>query len=448
LLNYTALDSQLHELLAAPAWYVGFSGGMDSTVLLHLLHAWRAANAGAPPLTAIHINHGLQPGAADWQAHCASVCCALGVALTSSTVVVGDFGSGEAAARAARYQAFAAQLPPDAVLFLGHHLDDQVETFFLRLLRGAGVEGLAAMGRQRTLGSGLLVRPLLDHTRRELEEYAEHHALAHVHDPSNADTTIDRNFVRAQLLPLLASRWPSYRQTIARASEHLAAAARTLTDHAGVPETVHTAMGDPGLLRSALLEGSVELGASRLRAWLRARACLLPDSATMVEFLRQLRTAAADASPRLTVLSYSLQRYREGIYLLPEFAGMCPTVALKLTQGERQSLPGVGTVSLLPAVDAGVWLAPGEQLTLQWRQPGLRCRLPGRAGSRELKALLQELGIPPWWRERVPLLYLGDELLAIADLARCESDRWSAGESAGRSRWKFAWERHVGAGSV
>ena len=163
------------------------------------------------------------------------VCRSLQLQLNTCAVDVRADGSGEAAARTARYRAFQEQLPTGAVLFLGHHLDDQVETFFLRLLRGAGVEGLAAMPRRRTLGEGLLVRPLLDCGRSEIEHYAARHGLEYVEDPSNSNTVMDRNFLRAKLLPLLASRWPSYRQTVARASAHMAAAASVLDRSTGCP---------------------------------------------------------------------------------------------------------------------------------------------------------------------------------------------------------------------
>jgi tRNA(Ile)-lysidine synthase len=447
LLSYTDLDTQLNELLAAPRWIVGFSGGVDSTVLLHLLHQWCAANPGSPALSAIHINHGMQSAAGEWQRHCALVCGSLQLSLSTCTVVVRSDGGGEAAARAARYRAFEEQLPPGAVLFLGHHLDDQVETFFLRLLRGAGVEGLAAMPRRRALGDGLLVRPLLDYGRSEIERCAAHHGLAYVADPSNGNIAMDRNFLRAELLPLLATRWPGYRQTVARASGHMAAAAGVLADQSGVPETVHSAMGDPGLLVSRLLGGTGGIAATRVRAWLRARGYQAPDHAVLAEFLRQLREASSDANPVLACGAYTLQRFRSGIYLLPDFDAPPPAQSLDLVPGASCAVDGVGIVSLQRATGDGVWLAPGEQLTLSWRQGGERCRLPGRIGSRSLKTLLQEWGVPPWWRERVPLMYLGGELLAIGELARCASSRWRAAAQEDEPLWNLRWERPAGAGS-
>jgi tRNA(Ile)-lysidine synthase len=441
LLSYADLDAELCTLLDATVWYVGFSGGIDSSVLLHLLHQWCAAHPGAPPLHAIHINHALQPAAAHWQLHCESVCAGLALPLSCTSVEVRATGSAEVAAREARYGAFEAQLPPRGVLFMGHHLDDQVETFFLRLMRGAGVEGLAAIPHRRRLGEGVLVRPLLDVPRTEIAHYAAHHRLAFVDDPSNNNTAMDRNFLRAQVLPLLASRWPGYRQTVGRAGRHMAAAAALMADVVGVPQTVNSAMGDTGFSLASLLAGTEEVAAAGLRMWLRASGLQAPEAAQLAEFLRQLRVSAVDAGPRLACGSYSLQRYREAVYIVPVWDAPAPSGALSLTVGSVLRVPGVGVLSLQSAQENGLYLRPGESLGLLWRRGGERCRLPGRSGSRLLKTLWQEWHVPPWWRERVPLLYLGEELLAVGDVACCESSRWREQAQAGEQLWTLRWER-------
>ncbi len=446
MLAHTDLDTPLTALLAAPYWYVALSGGLDSTVLLHLVHRWHADHPDAPALAAIHINHGLQAAAADWQRHCEVRCRELQLPCVTRAVAVHAGGSMEAAAREARYRAFEEELPPGAVLFMAHHLDDQIETFFLRLLRGAGVDGLAGMPRQRVLGSGQLVRPLLDCPRTELERYAVHHGLSFVVDPSNHDTAMDRNFLRADVLPRLASRWPAYRQSVARAMGHAATAAELLAASVGVPDTVHSGMGDPGLRVSQLLEPPRAIAAARLRAWLSAQDRRLPDHAALAEFLRQLRVAAVDGGPRLDCGEYALRRFRDAVYLEP--VDVTPVVGdLHLLPGERRAVPGLGTVGVLQGANGTLALLPGEQLTVRRRQGGEHCRLPGRAGSRSLKTLLQEWQVPPWWRDRVPLLYLGDELLAVGDLAQCESSRWRAAPQPGESLWYFYWERPLRAGS-
>jgi len=436
LLDFPDLDDQLNPLLGAPHWCVGYSGGVDSTVLLHLLHRWRAAHPGAPALSALHINHGLQSAAEAWQRHCEELCRSLRIPILPVAVHVP--AGGEAAARDARYRAFSRQLRPGAVLFLGHHLDDQVETFFLRLLRGAGVEGLAAMPRRRALGDGELVRPLLDVSRGELEDYAARHRLAYVVDPSNRNTAMDRNFLRLEVLPLLASRWPAYRQSVARASAHLARAALALDD---VPATVHSVLGDPGLPLDAVVDGAGGSGANRVRAWLRARGCRVPDHAPLAEFLRQLQEAGGDGRPKLACGDYSLQRYRDAVFLLPVFDAPPPAQAFDLAPGERRDIPGVGAVSLVRSESGGVRLGEDDCLTVRWRQGGERCRLPGRSGGHSLKAVLQELHVPPWWRDRVPLVYLQDELLVIGELQRCDSARWLARARTGEPLWRVNWER-------
>ena len=286
----------------------------------------------APALSAIHINHGMQPAAPDWELHCASLCHRLAIPLISRTVTVPSGGSAEAAARGARYSAFEDLLPPDTVLFLGHHLDDQVETFFLRLLRGAGVEGLAGMPRARNLGQAQLVRPLLAYGRSEIEQYAAYHDLEYVRDPSNHDTAMDRNFLREEVLPLLATRWPAYRRSVTRASEHMATASSTLAQNLGVPETVYSELGDPGLLLAQLVDASEDIAAALLRAWLRAAGYQAPDRAALDEFLRQLRVTAVDGNPRLVCGSYGLQRYHDAVYRLPD---LLAPAALILCTGAR-----------------------------------------------------------------------------------------------------------------
>lgn len=204
----------------APTWYIAFSGGLDSTVLLHLLADYARSHA-APPLRAVHVHHGLQAAADAWPAHCKAVCANLGIALEVIHVQVSPGASLEQAARDARYAAFQQTLGPGDILFTGQHCDDQAETLLLRLLRGAGLRGLAAMPWQRPLGQGSLVRPLLGCARQQLQAYAQARGLAWIDDPSNADTRFARNFLRREVMPQLQQRWPQVGQNFARAAEHL-----------------------------------------------------------------------------------------------------------------------------------------------------------------------------------------------------------------------------------
>lgn len=439
-LNHTALNTTLAGLCDAPAWYVGFSGGLDSTVLLHLLHRWHKANPGAPPLRAIHVNHGLQEQASEWQNHCDWMCQFLQVPFEAEQVDVETDGKGiEAAARDARYQVFSGRLEEGAVLFLAHHLDDQVETFFLRLLRGAGARGLAAMPLQRPLGLGTLVRPLLETPRSDLEAYAREQGLQCIEDPSNADTTLDRNFLRADLLPLLAQRWPGSRRTVARASEHLGAASRALDAAAPAPPTEFSILGDPGLGLETLVDPDTELAAGRMRNWLQRGGLPAPAQSNLLEFLRQLRDGTRQANPQLRCSAYQLQLYRQAVYLHYQFEEP-PSQPVTILPGQSIELPGAGQVALVPAPSEGLFLGDGEVLQLSFRKGGERCQPAGRGRSNSLKKLLQESAVPPWWRDRIPLLYLGSELLAAGGLWCCQCSRIREQPEGEEVLWKLHWQ--------
>ncbi|MCX2975845.1 tRNA lysidine(34) synthetase TilS [Candidatus Marimicrobium litorale] len=441
MIHSSELDIALSELSEAPRWLVGYSGGVDSTVLLHLLKHWCTLHPGAPALAALHVNHGLQCEADGWQQHCAEVCDVLEVPLITCSVQVPARGS-EANAREARYGVFSANLQPGDVLFLAHHLDDQVETFFLRLMRGAGVEGLAGMPRQRQLGAGQLCRPLLGVSRENIEAYACRHNLAFVTDPSNSGAA-DRSFLRQQVLPLLSERWPAYRTSVARAAGHMQAVAALLPD---APTTVFSALGDPGIGLAELQE--MGQGPARcIRAWLRAQGLQAPDQSQLQEFLRQLSEKAQDAHPRLDCGDYVLACFGDAVYRVPGFGVSAPTQPIALVPGEPCEVPGVGTVSLEPAAGEGLFVVPGERLNLGWRAGGEQCRLCRREGTRSLKRVLQDARIPHWWRDRVPLLYRDEELLAVGDFALCLSSRYRESAAGGEPLWQMRWRRPVTASS-
>ncbi len=351
----------------------------------------------------------------------------------------------EAAARSARYALFASQMEAGDVLFLGHHQDDQVETFFLRLLRGAGVDGLGAMPRQRPLGKGVLYRPLLELSRVQLEAYVAAQGLRCIDDPSNQDRSLDRNFLRGEVLPLVEQRWPGYRKTVTRASEHLTRAAGVLEQAVEVPETCFSALGDPGLPLGFLAETDDAGAVQVIRGWLRLCSLQAPDQSVVEEFLRQLRKAGRSARPMLNTGSFRLQRYRDAIYLLPPAAGNLDQT-MTLAPGEVVDIEGVGRLALRRCDPPGIWLAADEELELRWRGGGERARPAGRRRNADLKKWQQEEVIPPWWRDRMPLLYLENQLLAVGGLWPCQSSRWGeAGEEA-EAPWEVVWEPAVGGG--
>lgn len=439
-----ALDSaefraSLDAALGAPAWCVALSGGLDSSVLLHRLAAYRERHPGTPALRALHVNHGLHPDADAWARHCEALAAQLHVPLRTLTVAVEGSGQGlEAAARGARYEALGQQLGSGEILFTAHHLDDQVETLLLRLLRGAGLEGLGAIPPQRPLGRGSVLRPFLSIARAELAAYARAHALVPVEDPSNTDTALDRNYLRHRVLPLLEARWPGYRNTLGRAARHLREASAVLRESEPSLPTCQSFLGDPGLQLTPLLALADPLAARALRQWWQTLAPDAPPaSAALEEFLRQLRLAGEGKAPRIDSGGVAVQRFRDAIYALPPAAAASRPATLTLGANDVVEIPGVGRLGLQPAVGPGLALAPGERLEIRWRQGGEQCR-PRQRHACSLKQWLQEAGVPPWWRDRMPLVYCEQKLVAVVGLGFCEE-----AALADEDAWEVHWERNT-----
>jgi tRNA(Ile)-lysidine synthase len=403
------LSNRLQPYLQAPAWYVAFSGGLDSTVLLHLL----ASVPNRPALTAIHIHHGLQSVADTWPAHCQSLCDQLGVPLRIIRVRVAGGASLEQAARQARYRAFDALLGAADVLFAAQHQDDQAETVLFRLLRGAGVRGLAAMPRQRAQGQGILVRPLLDEPRAELLGYARGHELQWIEDPSNADTRFSRNYLRGEVLPIITARWPQAASSIVRAAAHLSEAAQLLDELAAADlAPAHTAvelswLALPSLALAPLRTLSESRQRNALQHWL-APLTRLPDTQHWVGW-----TSLRDADPAAT----PLWRLADGE--LHRAHGRIWWVSGQWSQAQPSCQDWPDTEHALQLIGNGEVQWQGGPLPghaqIRYRQGGERLRLPVR-GERDLKRLLNENRLPGFVRDRLPLLFIDDRLVAVANL--------------------------------
>ncbi|MBV2205059.1 MAG: tRNA lysidine(34) synthetase TilS, partial [Pseudomonas sp.] len=303
----------------APRWCVAFSGGLDSTVLLQLL-ADLARREALPPLRAIHVHHGLQPAADAWPEHCRRVCTALGIPLEVVHVQVEAGCSLEQAARQARYAAIEMRLEEGEVLLTAQHRDDQAETLLFRLLRGAGVRGLAAMPARRRLGRGWLMRPLLDVSRGELEAHARRLGLAWVEDPSNDSLDFSRNYLRHQVMPLLAQRWPQSVTTLARTAAHMTEAQRLLDELAEMdlammaPPAAYAWLPVPSLMLGPMLSLSPARQRNALRHWL-ASFTALPDSEHWQGW-ESLCSAAVDATPVWRLAAGELHRCGDRLWWL------------------------------------------------------------------------------------------------------------------------------------
>ena len=408
---------------------IGFSGGLDSTVLLQLLADSNIAREHG--LRAIHVHHGLHVDADAWVAHCQDQCDRLDVALTVvRTTVANDSGHGpEAAAREARHAAFAETLLPDEALALAQHRDDQAETFLLRALRASGPDGLGAIRRWRRFTPGWLWRPLLDVPRTQLLAYAQHHGLQWIEDPSNQDTALDRNYLRHRVLPLLRERWPHADAAFARSAALCAEASGLLADHdADALDAVRSEY--PAALDVSGLRALPPARRARvLRLWIDAAGLPPMPAAGLARIESDLLPASADTCAEFAWGDAIIHRWRERLHAGRRLASLPTNWQVAWDGSKPLSLPNGGCLSLHGAS------AFDTPLRVHARQGGERITLPGRSHTHALKHVLQEQDVPPWLRTTMPLVSDGQTLLAAGDSVCSAGFAAWLGERAANLSW-------------
>ncbi len=439
------LDRRLARLLPGyprTALCVAFSGGLDSTALL-------AACAQLPHakgrLRALHVDHQLNPDSARWAAHCRRTARALGVPLQVRAVRVPRprGASLEAVARLARYRAFAAGLRPGEALLSAHHEDDQLETVLLQLLRGAGVAGLAAMPQVAPFAQGLLARPLLELRHQVLAQWLASRGIPWIEDPSNADTRLDRNYLRAQVLPLVRARWPAASATVARSARHAAQAQRLLDELAAGDlgkASVGEALSAP-VLRTLTLDRRM----NALRHWVVAAGLLAPSTRRLEQIAGALLDARPDSRPQVAWEGASVRREAQLLWLRAAPPATAPArtpprdeVEWRWARQRTCPLPKeLGTLLLRADARGPLNLdALPPRLTARARRGGEKLRpIPGGA-RRALKGLLQEARVPLEVRAQLPLVFAAGKLVAVADRWLDESVQATVG---GQRRARLIW---------
>jgi tRNA(Ile)-lysidine synthase len=425
---------------------VAFSGGADSTALLAALSALRRT---ARALRAVHVDHGLHPDSPRWAARAVELARVLRVPceVLEARVVRARGESPEARARSARYRLLAGVLRPGEVLLTAHHEDDQLETVLLMLLRGAGVAGLAAMPELAPFACGFLARPLLTRSRAELEAFVREAGLAFLEDPSNLDERLDRNFLRRRVLPVIRERWPGAAATVGRTARH-AAEAQWLLESLAQADLGRARHGE-SLAASALRALAPARRRNALRFWIASRGFSAPPTTRLAEIAGPLLAARADAQPSIEWPGVRVERQAGLLTLHPTGpaggageGGSAPPreIAWGWHAAPVCPLPGdLGQIELKADAHGPLNLAAlPARLTIRWRRGGERLAIGAGRPRRTLKSLLRESQLPPAQRARLPLVYSGARLIAVADLWLDESVQ--AGPRA-RRRARFVWSK-------
>ncbi len=430
---------EAHAPVQATGLVVALSGGADSANLLAAAASLKGSFRDLG-VRAVHVDHGLQAAAAAFLEACVALCRRFEVPLTVLSLVVQapQGASIEAAARDARYAALAAELKPGECLLTAHHSEDQAETLLLQALRGAGLKGLSAMPLCRALGQGWHLRPVLEFPQAELLGLGAHLSGACAADPMNEDARFDRSYLRRRVWPLIEARWPAAAATLARAARHVGEAQALLDATAGADVSRlrdGDALSVPGL---RALGPQARINA--LRFWLSEAGVDAPSAARLTEALRQMLDAQIDHLPAVAWGSYALRRYRQRIFLT---AAHPPQL-----QGRHVwSRGSAGPLDLGPNLGELRWVAQAGgldsarlpvTLMVRRREGGETLKPGSKARTQTVQHLCQSLGVLPWMRDALPLVFAGDSLVAVGDLWLDARQRVAAGAPGIAIRWERA----------
>lgn len=428
---------------------VAYSGGLDSTVLLHQLVCLRQQLPGIH-LRAIHIHHGLNAHADSWVNHCQQQCAEWQVLFKVVHVRLDTRGKGvEAAARDARYQAFLENLQPGEVLLTAQHQNDQCETLLLALKRGSGPAGLSGMSASGKLGRYLHLRPLLDFSRSQLEKWAAEHHLRWIEDDSNQNQRYDRNFIRQAVMPLLNSRWPHFSQSVAR-SAALCAGQEQLLDEL-LSESLNALIDDRGSLAiGPMMKMSEARRSALIRRWIASQQGLMPSRDALLRIWHEIACSREDAEPRLRLGGNEIRRYRDRLYWL-ELCHSCHDVEIEWPPQQKSLALSVSGGLLVRTTysargtkedksSQSVIVRPPlmqERVTIRFQAHG-KFHIVGRAGGRSLKKILQESAIPPWQRGRIPMIFYNDCLIAAVGVFVTRE-----GDPGTEPGWQIRWQHDL-----
>ena len=416
---------------------VAYSGGLDSTVLLHAL-ARAIVDRPNYRMRAAHVDHQLHPDSASWREQCGRVAQSLQIEFVPVVVTVASDPelSPEAAAREARYAALRQILKPNEVLLTAHHADDQLETILLALMRGAGLRGLSAVPSVQIFGGGWLARPLLEFSRAELEEWARAERLQWLEDPSNQNTSFDRNFLRHRVLPALRERWPAAAHSATRSTGHLREAGRLL-DVLAAADLQTVAIGSC-LSMAQLASLAPARRRNVLRHWIRQQGVRVPSTRKLATIERDLLIAREDRLPCVEWDNVQVRRHRGLLYCMRQRPPFEPADALTWNVSQVLELPAqLGRLRVERNALGGVAASRlPAAVQVHFRQGGEELQPAGDAHHRKLKKLLQDASVLPWWRDRVPLIYAAERLVAVGDLWIAEEFAARGGEDALRIVWE------------
>ena len=419
------IEKQLKQT-SAQGFLIALSGGLDSTVLLSLFAKLRQKRPHLQPLSirAIHIHHGLSQNADNWAKHCQDLCDQFQIPLIIERVQVDKTNGIEAGAREARYQAIKKHLQIQEMLVTAHHLNDQTETFFLALKRGSGLQGLGAMQQRSVLFGMPIFRPLLGFTRPQLEDYAQKEKLNWITDESNKDNRFDRNFLRNEILPELRERWAYFDLAVQRSAQHCFEQQQLINDLLSEAFAEHCQIKNQFKL-CQFRKYSLAKQTALLRMWLAENQLEMPSKRQLTQLINDVIFAKEEANPQFQLVNKIIRRYQDRLYLTKPFSDLTKC-CLKLDKSTLSLPDDLGNLSVQENEHNLIFHWQDFSVTLEKTDLPISIRF-GYSGKvkhhpkrprEDIKKIWQELSVPPWERNRIPLIFYGNELKSAVGFFR------------------------------
>ncbi|WWP00318.1 MAG: tRNA lysidine(34) synthetase TilS [Candidatus Dasytiphilus stammeri] len=423
---------------------IAYSGGIDSTVLLHQLTQLRKYYLYLLKFRAIHINHNINPNANLWRLHCQEQCLKWNIVFSSVEINLDsknkkDKGI-EAASRIARYNALFKALLPGEILLTAHHMDDQSESFLLALKRGSGPSGLSSMPLiKKNLEGKILFRPFLNHDRKTIEKWANQYNLCWINDNSNNDTYFDRNFLRVEVLSVLKNKWPHFCKAVTRSAKLCAYQEQLLHDL--LTEHLQKITRDDGSLIIDDLHHHSEIKVyAILRQWLMNHKIMAPSFKIIQCIWREIICSRKDALACIRIGPNEIRRYHNAIYLLATTPSIKEHILDWKSPWQPLQLPNKLGVIKLHHSHGILMRSPNilsEKVSIRFKAKGKFLLLGRSAGRRSIKKIWQEFAIPYWLRERIPLIFYNEILIAAMDVFITQ-EGYTANKKLG---WYLKWDK-------
>ena len=436
-INLSTLDQALTSVKKYKSIIVGFSGGLDSTVLLYSVCSLARKGLLRSNIKAIHVNHGLNDSCEEWESFCKRICLAYNVDLEVKNLEGLSKEPrlySEGFLRKERYREFESTLDQDSVLLLAHHLDDQIETLLLRLNRGAGMRGLSGIPERRSLGEGTICRPLLNFDRNSISEFAKKEGLQWIEDSSNAETCIDRNFLRSEVLPKIESRWPNYRESWYKSLTLINEACLAEEKQAQQDIVCLTHRSSESIDLTELVKLSPERQRGVLKYWCLANKNVELSWNKLHQIVSQFLPAAIKTSTNFKIGGYKLSSFRGALHIVPTEELELLGCTWNVEESDEIALQNNGVLKVKEVGNGGISLKPNCLLDIKYRKGGEVLKT-AEGRSKTLKKILQEAGVQPWERARIPLVYQQEELISVVGICVCQKAQASHGQKGYSITW-------------